>query len=48
VNTPFADALLADYEQLSWPPPAVVVAPAHPHARQQVFDLTARMRAMRE
>ncbi len=41
-------ALLPDYEQLSWPPPAVVVAPANPHARQQVFDLTARMRAMWE
>jgi len=39
-------ALLADYEQLSWPPPAAAQPPASPQARQQVFDLTARMRAM--
>ncbi len=39
-------ALLPDYQQLSWPPPAATAPPANPQARQEVFDLTARMRAM--
>ena len=41
-------ALLPDYEQLTWPPPAAIAAPASPQARQQMFDLTARMRAIWE
>ncbi|SBT04591.1 UvrD/REP helicase (fragment) [Candidatus Accumulibacter aalborgensis] len=39
------NALLPHFEQISWPPPAVVL-PASPNPKQQALDLAARMRAM--
>ena len=38
-------ALLARFEQRSWPPPAPEVG-SSPQARQPAVDLAARMRAM--
>ena len=40
-----ANALLAHFEQISWPPPPAAPT-ANPDARQQAIDLAARMRAM--
>lgn len=39
------NALLPHFEQISWPPPAVVL-PANQNPKQEALDLAARMRAM--